>query len=85
MYGTEKVLPEPSRETKFSGVHKNNCAARDLGARTRASQSRTVLKKKNAGAKRDPREPARAPRFARAKIKIKIKIMSNRMLAQIKE
>ena len=36
MYGTEKVLPEPSRETKFSGVHKDNCAARDLGARARA-------------------------------------------------
>ena len=35
MYGAEKVLPEPSRETKFSGVHKDTCAARDLGARAR--------------------------------------------------
>ena len=70
MYGTEKVLPEPSRETKFSGVHKDNCAVRDLGARTRASPSRTVLffnnNKKLAG------EPARGPKFACAR-KIKMK------------
>ena len=39
MYGTEKVLPEPFRETKFSGVHKDNCAARDVGARTRERSS----------------------------------------------
>ena len=36
MYGAENLLPEPSREIKFSGVHKDNCAARDLGARARA-------------------------------------------------
>ena len=43
MYGTDEVLLEPSRETKFLSVHKDNCAARDLGAGTRASPSRTVL------------------------------------------
>ena len=36
MYGTEEVRPEPSRETNFSGVHKDKFAARDLGARARA-------------------------------------------------
>ena len=71
MYGTEKVLPEPSRETEFSGVHKDNCAARDLGALARVDAiSDDALKK--AGTKRDPREPARAPKPACAcKIKLK--------------
>ena len=73
MYGTIRVLPEPSRETKFSGVHKNNCATQDLGARARADAIDLKRCLKKAGAKREPREPARAPKFARAK-KIKIKL-----------
>ena len=45
MYINEEVLPEPSRETKFSGVHKDSWVVRGLGARALASPSRTVLKK----------------------------------------
>ena len=45
MYGNENVLPGPSRDTEFSGLHIDSCAVRDLGARTRASPFRTVLKK----------------------------------------
>ena len=72
MYGTEKVLLEPSRETKFSGVHKDNCAARDLGARARVDAISNGALEKKAGAKQDPREPARTPKLACAcKIKIK--------------
>ena len=53
-YSTKRVLPEPSRETKFPGVHKDSCAAQGLGARIRVSPSRTVLKKNwfNAGPSR---------------------------------
>ena len=70
MYGNEKVLPEPSRETKFSGVHKHSWAARDLGARALASPSRTCLK--TLVAKRDSREPSRVPKLARSR-KVKLK------------
>ena len=73
MYGNEKVLPEPSRETKFSGVHKDNWAARGFGTRALASPSRTVLK--NAGGKAGPlRAGSRAETRAQIKIKIKIKL-----------
>ena len=40
---------------------------------------------KKAGATRDPRAPARAPRFARVKMKNKPTVMSNGMVVQIKE
>ena len=67
-----------SRETKFSGVHKDNCAARGLGALTESMRSRTVLK--NLVQSGTP--ASRLVRFSRAKSKVPI--ISNRMLAQIK-
>ena len=65
MCGNENVLPEPSRETKFSGVHKDNCAARGFGARTRVDAISNGASK--AGGKAGPlragsRAETRAPR-----------------------
>ena len=66
-YSTERVLPESSREAKFSGMPKDSCAARGLGTRVLASPFRMVLKKMVA--KQGPRAQARAPGLARVKIK----------------
>ena len=64
---TKRVLPESSREAKFSGVPKDNCAARGLGARVLAIPFRMV--RKPLVAEQGPRAQARAPGLARVKIK----------------
>ena len=69
MYGTKKVLPEPSREAKTSGVHKDNCAAGISAFVLVRAHLQRCLKK--VGPKRDPREPARAPKFAKINNKVK--------------
>ena len=49
-----------SGETNFSGVHKDSCAARGLGACALPCPGETISKSaQNSRAKRDPREPAR--------------------------
>ena len=60
-------IARTSCETKFSGVHKDSCAVRGLGARVLASPSPTVLKK--LVAKQGLRAQTRAPGLARVKIK----------------
>ena len=73
MYGNEKVLPKPFRDTKFSGLHKDSCAARGLGARTRASPFQTVLKKQaQSGSCVEMRERVQ-------KIKLKLKLKTKRV------
>ena len=73
-YSTKRVLPESSREAKFSGVPKNNCAARGLGARVLANPSRMALKKMVA--KQGP--------LAHEKIRSHDDHVEHKMLVQIK-
>ena len=72
---TERVLPESSRETKFSDVHKDSWAARGLGGRALAIPSRTVLKK--AGGKAEQSALASSCASAREKNKNDTTMMSN--------
>ena len=58
-----------SGETKFSGVHKDSCAARGLGAHALASPSPTVLK----NIVRSGAPASQLARFSRAKTKNEVK------------
>ena len=82
MYGNEKGLSEPSRETKFSGVHKDSWAAREPGARALANPSRTVLK--SCSKTGDPRASSCA-RIRACKNQNIMTFESNKMLVQIKK
>ena len=81
-YSIKRVLPKPSREAKFSGVPKDSCAARGLGARVLANPSRMVLKK--LVAKQGPHAQARAPGLAHVEIKSHDDHVEQKMLVQIK-
>ena len=85
MYVTEKVLLKRSRETKFPGVHKERlCSPGPRRSYTFEPISNGAFLKK-AGAKRDPRDPARAPEFAcRARAKKEDNNRSKTVLARIK-
>ena len=73
MYGTANILPEPSRETQSSGVHKETLSSPG-SRRSYPCEPISNGDFKKAGAKRDPRESARAPEFAcHAQNKNKIK------------